>query len=255
MALHLVEMIEQDFGKGIAVGKTEKARKAFQVGTLGRQNLRLLVIDHLQAVLDRAQEAVSLLHVVAHGLVDPVVARQPVEGGERVAVAQVRVAPARDQLLGLRKKLDLANAAAADLDIVAFDRDLAVPAIDVDLPLHRLHVGDGGEIQIFAPHEWRQVVEQRFAGRDVAGAGARLDQRGALPVLPGAFVIGQRRRGRDRDRGRGRIGPQPQVGAEHIAVAVALLQELHQLLRQPHEQRRSHCARRYRRRPRRRKTR
>ncbi len=151
---------------------------------------------------------------------------------------KLRIAPAGDQLLGLREEFDLANAAAAELDVVAFDRDLAVAAIGVDLPLHGVHVGDRGEVEIFAPHEGRQFVEDRLARRDVAGAGARLDHGGALPVLPDALVIGQRRRGRDRDRGRGRIGPQPQIGAEHVAVGGALLQQLHQPLRQPHEQRR-----------------
>ena len=68
--------------------------------------------------------------------------------------------------------------------------------------------------------------------------GARLDQRRALPVAPDALVVVERRRGRDRDLGRGRIGPQPQIGAEHVAVGGALLQELHQRAREPHVERR-----------------
>ena len=126
--------------------------------------------------------------------VDPAVGRQLVERGERIAVAQLRIAPAGDQLLGLREKLDLADAAAAELDVVAFDRDLAMAAIGVDLPLHRVHVGDRGEVEIFAPDEGRQLVEDRLARRDIAGAGARLDHRRAFPVLPDALVIGERRR-------------------------------------------------------------
>ena len=82
-----------------------------------------------------------------------------VERGQRVAVAQIRIAAAGDQLLGLREELDLADAAAAELDVVAFDRDLAMAAIGVDLPLHRVHVGERGEVEIFAPHEGRQFVE------------------------------------------------------------------------------------------------
>ena len=80
------------------------------------------------------------------------------------------MAAAGDELLGLDEELDLADAAAAELDVVAFDRDLAMAAIGVDLPLHRVDVGDRGEIEIFAPDEGREVAEQRFAGRDVAGA-------------------------------------------------------------------------------------
>ena len=135
---------------------------------------------------------------------------------------------AGDQLLGLHEELDLADAAAAELDVVALDGDLAMALVGVDLPLHRVDVGDRGEVEILAPDERRRRLEERFAGGDVAGAGARLDHRGALPVLARALVVVERRRGRDRDLGRGRVGPQPQVDAEHIAVAGALLQQLHE---------------------------
>ena len=138
------------------------------------------------------------------------------------------MAAAGDELLGLHEELDLADAAAAELDVVALDRDLAVTAIGVDLPLHRVDVGDGGEVEIFAPDEGRELREQCLAGGDIAGAGPRLDHRGAFPVLPAALVVVERRRGRDRDLGRGRIGTQPQIGAEDVAVGGALLQELHQ---------------------------
>ena len=66
--------------------------------------------------------------------------------------------PAGDELLGLGEELDLADAAAAELDVVALDRDLVVTAIGVDLPLHRVDVGDRGEIEIFAPDEGRELA-------------------------------------------------------------------------------------------------
>ena len=142
MPLHIVEMLEQSLGESVAVRVAKKPRKPFKLRALGRQRLRLLVIDHLQAVLDGAQKNVSRLHLVARGGVDPAVITEFVEGGERIAVAQRRITPAGDQLLGLCEKFDLANAAAAKLDVMAFDRDLAMAAIGVDLPLHRMHVGD-----------------------------------------------------------------------------------------------------------------
>ena len=84
--------------------------------------------------------------------------------------AQLRLAAAGDQLLRLHEELDLANAAAAELDVVAGDRDLAEAAEGVDLPLHGVDVGDGGEVEVLAPDERRQLVQERLAGRDVAGA-------------------------------------------------------------------------------------
>ena len=82
--------------------------------------------------------------------------------GERLAAAQFRMPAAGDQLLGLHEELDLADAAAAELDVVALDRDLAVAAIGVDLPLHRVHVGDRGEVEILAPDEGREFARGSF---------------------------------------------------------------------------------------------
>ena len=115
---------------------------------------------------------------------------------------------------------------------MAFDRDLAVAAIGVDLPLHGVHVGDGGEVEILAPDERREIAEQRLARSNIAGARARLDQRRALPVLAAALVIVERRRRRYRDLGGRRIGPQPQVDAKYVAVGGALLQDFHQAARE-----------------------
>ena len=148
------------------------------------------------------------------------------------------MAAAGDQLLGLREELDLANAAAAELDVVAFDRDVGVAAIGVDLALERLDVGDRREVEILPPDERRKLPQDVLAGPGVAGADARLDHRRALPVLPDAAVVVERGFGRDRDLGRGRIGAQPQIDAEHIAVGGALLQKLHQAARDAHMERR-----------------
>ena len=132
---------------------------------------------------------------------------------------------AEDELLGLDEELDLADAAAPELDVVAGDRDLVMAAHGVDLPLHRVHVGDRGEIEIFAPDERREVVEEALAEREVAGDRARLDEGGALPVLPDGLVIGVGGGERDGGRRRARVGAQPIVDAVHVAVAGALLEQ------------------------------
>ena len=95
-----------------------------------------------------------------------------------------------------------------------------------------MHVGDGGEVEIFAPDEGRELLQELFASEDVARDRPRLDIGGALPVLAHAFVIAQRRFERDGDRRRARIGTQPQIGAKHIAVGGALAHDPHDPLRQ-----------------------
>src|SRR3979490_1301324 len=109
------------------------------------------------------------------------------------------MAAAGDQWLGLREKFDLTDAAAADLDVMALDRDLALAAIGLHLPLHVVDIGQCGEIQMLAPDEWRKLRNQRLAGVGIAGAGPRLDHRRALPGAPLPLVIMQRRVDRDRN--------------------------------------------------------
>ena len=147
-------------------------------GSVG-QRLRLLVGDHLQAMLDRAQEAVGLVELAPHLGLDPAARLEPLQRHQRLRHAQLRLAAAGDQLLGLHEELDLADAAAADLDVVAGDRDLAEAAEGVDLPLHGVDVGDGGEIEVLAPDEGGELGEESSARRRISPAMARALMRAA----------------------------------------------------------------------------
>ena len=76
------------------------------------------------------------------------------KGGQRVdrtACAHRWDPPAPDQLLGLREKLDFANAAPPQLDVVASDRYATAAAMRVDLPLDGMDILDRREIEVFAP--------------------------------------------------------------------------------------------------------
>ena len=118
-------------------------REGLELRLAGRQALRLLVGDHLQAVLDGAQEAVGLRRArrAPRAVIQP--SSCSATSMSRVRrPAQGRPAAAEDELLRLHEELDLADAAASELDVVTRDRDLVVPAHRMDLPLHRVHVGD-----------------------------------------------------------------------------------------------------------------
>ena len=232
--LNLVQMDQQGVGESVAILETEKAREFAERRAIGRQGVGLLVGHHLQAMLDAAQEVISRGERIARLGIDPAAVGERRERGDRLAAAQFAVSAAGDELLGLGKKLDLADAAAAELDVMTLHCDLAVAAIGVDLLLHRVHVGDGGVVEVFAPNERGKLADERFAGGKIAGARPRLDQRGALPVLATALVVVECRCGGDRDLGRGRIGAKPQIDTEHVTVGRALLQKLDQVAGQPH---------------------
>ena len=153
-------------------------------------------------------------------------------GGRR---AQLRLASAPDQLLGLGEELDLADAAAAQLDIVTGDGDLAMALDRLDLALDGMDVLDGGEIEILAPDEGAQMAQELSPRLRIAGDGARLDHGGALPILPHALVIGLGREHRHGERRRARVGTQPEIGAEDIAVLRMVLQEAHEIAHDAHE--------------------
>ena len=100
----------------IAHERGDARELAFALG----QDLGLLVVHHLQPVLDRAQEAVGLDQLRRpprrRSSAAAASAAQRLAGA---AGAQRRVAAAQDQLLGLGEELDLADAAAAELHVVA----------------------------------------------------------------------------------------------------------------------------------------
>ena len=118
--------------------------------------------------------------------------------------AQLGMPAAGDELLGLDEELDLADAAAAELDIVAVDRDLLVAAMGMDLALHRVDVGDRGEIEVLAPDEGRSSPSNASPAAMSPAQGRALISAARSQFWPTALVIVERGGGRDRDLGRRR---------------------------------------------------
>ena len=106
----------------------------------------LLIQHHLDAMFNHAQETVITRQFLGCLGGDPVGARQFCQHVEGAPPPQIAIASPGDELLGLDEELDLADAAAAELDVVAGHGQRFVPAHGVDLPLHGVHVGDRREV-------------------------------------------------------------------------------------------------------------
>ena len=222
---HGAHVGEQRIGEACLVGEAHEAGdRGAAVGVVRNPQVGL-VLDHLQAVLEPAEEAVRVDQRV-HRLL-----ARALGGGERPeriagrAGAQRVVAAAPDELLRLRVKLDLPNAAPAALDVVPGDVEVLAAGLGVDLPLDRLDVLDRREIEILAPDEGPQPLDHVGADRHVAGGRAHLDHGGAFPVLPVALVVLLRSPSRERERRGSRIGPELEVGAIDTAFVAALAEQ------------------------------
>jgi len=117
MIHHMAQMPGENGGKARRRGEAAEARKLFQGRRIGGQTMRLLVVDHLQAMLDAAQEIVGAGQLRLDAGADPAVAPQLTQHRQRARAAQIRPLAAKDQLLRLHEELDLADAAAAELHI------------------------------------------------------------------------------------------------------------------------------------------
>ncbi len=225
--LHGFKLRRQRFGECFRALEAHEASDMRNAVPVFRHCVGLLVLDHLQAMFECAQEAIGRFQIGVGLDRDETVRRQRIQRVLRAPLAKVRHAATQDELLGLRKEFNLPDSAATQLDVVAGHRDRAMPLMRMDLALDRVDVLDRCVVKMAAPDERHDGFQERRACFRIAGTGTRLDERRPLPVLAHAFVIGLRSIGRDRDlRGAG-IGPQAQVDPEDIAVGRRIGQQLY----------------------------
>ena len=236
MGFDALEPGDQRIAKFVGIGKARQPGDTVELFGLGRNDVGLLVADHLQPILDAAQEQIGLGQLARGFRRNPAPDGQAIEGLDRPPCSELGMTAAGNELLGLDEELDVADAAAPELDVMPLHGDGAVALEGMHAPLHGMDVGDGGEVEIFAPDERRELAQELLAGLDIAGDHPRLDQGRALPVLAEALVIGEPRLDRERDLGRPGIGPEPEIGAKDIAVGGVLLEQTHQVAGQPHEE-------------------
>ena len=203
------------------------------VGVL-RDIMRLGVVDHLDAVFDVAMFAVMVDQFLGHLVGDPVLARQRPQPADRVALTQIGVAAAGDQLARLGEEFDLADTTTPQLDIMARHLEPAAKALVVADPQpHVMGVLNGRKIQMPPPDKGAQFVQKPFAGGQIACAGACLDECGAFPGAALGLVIGQRGGRGDADGRDGGVRTQPQIGAKDIAMFGHVRQRRGCLARRP----------------------
>src|SRR6516225_6579559 len=160
MSLHVAQMHEHRSGEIIPARKPGKSGKLPHPFLIGRQRVDLLVGNHLQPILNSAQETISGGKVAVRLRINPTSGIQCVEGREGPPRAQLRMTSAGDELLSLHEKFDLADAAASQLDVVPLNGDVVVTAISVNLSLHRVHIGDRCKVQILAPNKRGKLGEE-----------------------------------------------------------------------------------------------
>ncbi len=216
--------------EGGAIGPARERGEAPARLLRAREGLGLRVLHHLQAMLERAVGRVVAREQLGGVVLDPARPGQRLERAERGGHAQDRLAPAADELARLGEELDLADAARPQLDVAARQRAGREAALLLaDLSQHVVRVLDRREVEIAAPDERGEPLEIGVARGDIAGHRAGLDVGGALPGAPDRFVVALGRlHGHADRRGRGR-GAEPEVGAEHVALARVLGDQLHQL--------------------------
>src|SRR5262249_34273340 len=153
----------------VGVLMAAELRQAVEIGADLRQGLGLLVLDHLQAMLDVPEIAIGLAEIVGDIALGAAERDQALQGVEGRLGAEIGIAAAPDQLLGLGEEFDLADAAAAELDVMAGDRDVAKALHRMDLALDRMDVLDRIEVEMLAPDEGAKLEQELLPRLLVAG--------------------------------------------------------------------------------------
>src|ERR1700737_1295824 len=189
MPLDRRKMSAQIGHEGVSLQVTKEDGDPLGPGAGRREGMGLRVVDHLQAVLEAAQKAVIVDQFSRGRRIDAAGTRETAQCLASRPNLQLAAPSAPDQLLGLGEEFDLPDTAPTGFDIVAFDRDSPAAAMRIDLTLDRVDVLDRREVEVLSPDEGPQFAQKALRGSAIAGDRARLDQGGAFPILPDAFVV------------------------------------------------------------------
>ena len=214
-----------------AAGQAIKLGDIIERSRTWRQAVGLQIGNHLQAVLNRAQPVIAFAQQVGIVSTDQPGLRQRIQTGAGAAQPHRRMAAAVDQLVDLGKEFDLADAAAALLDIEPRSRPGGAGMVGTDPLGQPPDFGNRAKIEALAPDERADRDQERLACGHIPGARPGTDEGGALPRQGRAFVVSQRAAERDRQRGHLAGGAQPQVDPEDVAFVRHVAHQLDQLAR------------------------
>ena len=161
----------------------------------------------------------------------------PGERGQRVhrrRHAQRRIAPAVDELMNLREKFDLANAAAAALEVKTRAECLPLREMVADAVAHRADFLELAKIEAAPPDEGLDRVEEMLPERAVARRRARTDEGRLLPCQRLRLIIGYGGAFGQDDRRHLGVRAQAQIDAQHMAIGSARRQDFDHPPRDPH---------------------
>ena len=130
---HALDVRSQEIEQRISAAKAVQASHRIQRRARG-QAVGLPIVDHLHAVLDRAQQGVSVDQRGRIGGIDPACPSQRRQRVARSGNAKRRIAAAVDQLMNLGEELDLTNAASPALEVIARTKRLALRMMIADQP-------------------------------------------------------------------------------------------------------------------------
>ncbi len=178
-AQRLVEVLHRGAGRRVAVPHDPRQPRPRRL--VRRHRVHLLLLDQLQAMLHVAEEPVRSRERVGVGLVDVAGAPELLERDERRRRADgVVVAPVHE-LQQLHRELDVADAAAAPLDLAVAQllaRDLALGP-----RLHRPHGAQVVEPERPLPDPGLRDRQPPFRQFGVARRGPGLEECLELPRL------------------------------------------------------------------------